>query len=376
MEDHRLSLYHLARFLVGRTTSIRALAGNRSTLSLGLLFCLSTALARHYDAKYLIREPWFLLAPAAASILTSAILFGAMYLSSAIQARQRFPRAWDSYLTILGLYWMTAPMAWLYGIPFERFLGERDAASANVWILSIVSIWRVLILSRVYAVLFGTYWIGALIRLGTFAFTLVYAGLFVARVPLVNFMGGVHLPPSVEPVADLVLGIEIYGFFGLIFGWLFIIGRAFARKPDLSMDAFAVSFRSAPEGPVVGLALAALVMFVVPLPWTQAEQRLRYESERLYKSGRIPEFVASLAAHPRTAFPPQWSPPPWPEYPDAGRDLKILEIVAVVESRPDLPAWIRAAYRDKAEGYVTNHGYALGDAKERLAAFAGLRIQP
>lgn len=137
---------------------------------------------------------------------------------------------------------MTAPMAWLYGIPFERLLGEREAASANVWILSIVSIWRVLILSRVYAVLFGTYWLGALIRLGTFALTLVYAGVFVARVPLVNFMGGVHLPPSVEPVADLVLGIEIYGFFGLIFGWLFIIGRAFARKPDLSNGCFRGAF--------------------------------------------------------------------------------------------------------------------------------------
>jgi hypothetical protein len=70
-----MTIRTLFGYLVGRENAIREIASNRRSLIVGFLFCLSTALARHYDGKYLLREPWFLLAPAGASLLTSLIFF-------------------------------------------------------------------------------------------------------------------------------------------------------------------------------------------------------------------------------------------------------------------------------------------------------------
>src|SRR5205823_5833984 len=114
----------LFKYLIGKRSAIEEIASNRSSLTIGFLFCVSAALARHYDGKYFWREPWFLLAPAGASILISAILFLAIYLDTSLKARQILPNIWSCYLSFLGLYWMTAPLAWLYGIPYERFFSE------------------------------------------------------------------------------------------------------------------------------------------------------------------------------------------------------------------------------------------------------------
>src|ERR1051326_6460383 len=49
---------------------------------------------------------------------------------------------------------MTAQIAWLYAIPVERFLDPYRAAQANITLLAIVSLWRVLLMSRILSVLF------------------------------------------------------------------------------------------------------------------------------------------------------------------------------------------------------------------------------
>jgi hypothetical protein len=149
----RLRLATLVEYLIGRQKAIQEIANNRHSLLIGFLLCFSAGLARHYDGKYLAREPWFLLAPAGASILTSSILFLFIYIATSVRARKIIPGIVRFYLSFLGLYWMTAPLAWLYGIPYERFVNDVDAAQANVWTLELVSLWRVLLISRVVSVL-------------------------------------------------------------------------------------------------------------------------------------------------------------------------------------------------------------------------------
>ena len=48
---------------------------------------------------------------------------------------------------------MTAPLAWLYAIPYERFLSPVGATRANLWTLGLVAAWRVLLIIRVLVVL-------------------------------------------------------------------------------------------------------------------------------------------------------------------------------------------------------------------------------
>ena len=95
-----------------------------------------------------------------------------------------------SYLTFLGLYWMTAPLAWLYGIPYERFLNEVNAAQANVWTLELVSVWRVLLISRVVAVLTPSSIFSAFTKVAVPALAIVFVAISYARMPLIDFMGG------------------------------------------------------------------------------------------------------------------------------------------------------------------------------------------
>jgi hypothetical protein len=49
---------------------------------------------------------------------------------------------------------MTAPTAWLYGIPVERFMDGRGATVANLWLLGIVSLWRVALFSRAVSLIY------------------------------------------------------------------------------------------------------------------------------------------------------------------------------------------------------------------------------
>src|SRR6266481_4411753 len=96
-----LNLTTLMQFLVGRRVAIKAMGGNRKTLLVGFIFCISAALARHYDGKYLVREPWFILVPAGVSILTSSILFAAMFVVGSIRARRILPGVLSAYPSFL-----------------------------------------------------------------------------------------------------------------------------------------------------------------------------------------------------------------------------------------------------------------------------------
>ena len=57
--------------------------------------------------------------PPAASLVVSFLLFGVLLAVAARRALSGFGRR---YLSFLGVFWMTAPLAWIYAIPFERFL--------------------------------------------------------------------------------------------------------------------------------------------------------------------------------------------------------------------------------------------------------------
>ncbi len=116
-----MHLRSLPLALIGRREAILDAASSRTTLPFGALLVLSAGLAREYDGEDLLHEPWLLLRPFAASITTAALLYFTLLILAGLRKRQgaftirRFP-------SFLGLYWLSAPCAWLYAVPFERFL--------------------------------------------------------------------------------------------------------------------------------------------------------------------------------------------------------------------------------------------------------------
>jgi hypothetical protein len=53
-----------------------------------------------------------------------------------------------SYIHLVTLIGMTAPLAFLYAVPVERFVAIETAQSINAWFLAIVALWRVAIYFR------------------------------------------------------------------------------------------------------------------------------------------------------------------------------------------------------------------------------------
>src|SRR5207253_7711341 len=116
-----------------------------------LAFLLSTGLARSYDTTDLWQKPWHLWLPFWAALALSSALYGAIYLFLALKDRP--PPLLAGYWSLLGLFLLTAPLAWLYGIPFQRFLDPRRAVRARLGVLALVAVWRVSLMTRVLAVL-------------------------------------------------------------------------------------------------------------------------------------------------------------------------------------------------------------------------------
>src|SRR5207248_679108 len=120
----------------------------------GIVLVLLAGIARNYDQSYFFNTPMWLIGPLAFSFFSGSFLYGLLICGVAKRHFPENPRDEKSWTTVMALFWMTAPIGWLYAIPVERFLDSYRAAQANIALLGLVSIWRVLLMSRVMAVLF------------------------------------------------------------------------------------------------------------------------------------------------------------------------------------------------------------------------------
>jgi len=190
-----MTLKTLVGFLIGRQDAILQVATSRSALWVAGLFVLSAGFAREHDQEDLRADPWYVLLPLAASLLTSCILFLLVYMVSLRRTVEPVPIR-GAYRSFLTTYWMTAPLAWLYAIPVERIYTDADATGANLSLLALVALWRVALITRVVQVLFGASLGAAFVLVMFFADSLAVAVLYFTPLPIFNIMGGIRLSAS------------------------------------------------------------------------------------------------------------------------------------------------------------------------------------
>src|SRR5262249_34272404 len=105
-------------YLIGNRQAIFDIATDRRAIFIGFLFLLSARCAREYDGEDLLHEPWYLLIPLAASLASSFLLYLVTYGVVCLwRAQGTGPTFLNGYRSFLGLFWMTAPLAWLYAVP-------------------------------------------------------------------------------------------------------------------------------------------------------------------------------------------------------------------------------------------------------------------
>src|SRR5262249_14445472 len=155
----------------------------------------------------LLHEPWRLLGPFVASLAVSGPLFLSVYGLARWKAMES-PGIGRAYCSFLALYWMTAPLAWLYGIPYERFLSTTAPTDANLGTLALVSVWRVVLMIRVVSVVFDLRVRTAIPLVMLVADAAALAALHLAPLPVIHVMGGISPEQSeIAWAALLVTGL-------------------------------------------------------------------------------------------------------------------------------------------------------------------------
>ncbi len=333
----------LLRYLTGDHQAILELASSRWTLVIGLLFVLSAGFAREYDGEDLLHEPWHVVLPLAASLISSFGLFCLAFCGRFRSSKR--PPFLEAYLSFLGLFWMTAPLAWLYAIPYERWLSPLGATQANLWTLGVVSLWRVVLMIRVLVVLFSYRHREAICVVMLFADTVALVLLQFVQVPLLDIMGGIRLSESDRLLKGIACTVLQFG--GCTYIWWLLVGTTSLAISRLSWQASPLPWTksSRPAVSLCCLALASLSVWVFILPYTQPEQQLRRQAERLFAEDRFKEALVLMSAHPRSDFPPHWEPPPrswsrWDPKPNFEHQLAALKEVPA----PPTANWVREIY--------------------------------
>jgi hypothetical protein len=116
-----------------------------------------------------------------------------------------------AYRSFLGLFWMTAPLAWLYAIPYERFLSPVGAMRANLWTLAFVALWRVALMVRAISVLMGYGVVAAFFQVMVLADSIALAALNWLPISLFDVMGGIRYSESELLVRDTGIGVFFLG---------------------------------------------------------------------------------------------------------------------------------------------------------------------
>lgn len=274
---------------------------------LGALFVVSAGLARNYDGEDLIHEPWHLLMPFAASLGTATVLF-LMWKTICALAKARLP--WRAFLPFLGIYWLTAPLAWLYGIPYEQWLPVEDAIGANVRTLMVVAIWRVIIMTRVIQLGVRSHPIPTFIIDVWYGIALIIAASFFSPRPILDMMGGMRGDPEVHAWSRATLSAQLLGLpIAMVLGVIaLLVAVSIKPKGMRYMPRVFGSTSGSYFAPITWAGVIAIGIWIIPMLAMQPQQRLRSKTEALIRQGDHTAALRMMSQHEQDDYPRHWKP--------------------------------------------------------------------
>jgi hypothetical protein len=329
--------------LIGERRAIRRLARSRSTLAIGLVLVLSASLARNYDGIALPAEWHALTHGVVVSSANALALFTLFYLLTKWRGG-RAPRYWRGYLAFLGVFWMLAPMGWLYGVPYERFLRPVDALAANLWTLALVSVWRVALATRVLSVLFRVGPVRSFFAVMLVGDVLFFGAAVLAPAPVIDFMGGLQLTEEEQLLANVTFAAQFWTF--LTFP-VWLIGALGSLPSWRGRWTLRLTGRGAgATRPLLVLAAVSALAWLLPHALvTGLPQMRRARADELLRTGRVREALEYLSRFDREDLPPIWDPAPRLGYGEESPDDGAIRIAL---EGTEVAPWVRAMYLEKS----------------------------
>ena len=362
----------LVLYLFGHRPSIEAIIQSRSAIWIGLLFVLSAGFAREYDGEDLLHEPWHLVLPLGASLLTSYLLFVllTMTFGSVIAKDSGGTDNWTKYQSFLGLYWMTAPLAWLYAIPVEGFLSPANSVRANLSFLGIVSLWRVLLITRAASIFFGRSFAATFFLVMLFADTVAMVVFWFTPLPIISVMGGIRLTESEHVILEVGLWVRTLGTLSWPIWLIGTIVQGYKSKTPGLSNVPALNAGRVTVG-LWSLAVLSLLLWIPILPLTQPKQIHRRHAERLLLANQIPEAIAYMSRFPGDAFPRHWDPPP--RF-GLGKRVPAIDLVLVESEKVETTPWVRDLFREKLKSQLNAAPYSWHDRAIQLREMESERL--
>jgi hypothetical protein len=333
-------------YLFGHAGSIRRVASSPMAVPVGILLVFSAAVARNYDQVWFGESAWWLFGPLLFSFFSGAWLLlwvcraWAPKPFAARDAEGAWPDGFGGIaISFFGLFWMTAPIAWLYAIPVERWYEPVEAARWNVRLLLIVALWRVLLMTRVVSVIGEVHFLRALPRVLVPAAIATFAVGFFAGLGkrMMAGMAGLRNSPAEDVLLEALSIVMGVAFWIVVIGSLFEVFlrhwkmRAVPWRPEVNLRRW--------QGPWVSLVLlAALCWWMSIRP--QKEQRLTHQAKELLRQENWAGFVTFLSQRRQEEFAPSIPLPP-----TAWEFWHVRHLPCVIEQlRPDTSAWVRELY--------------------------------
>ncbi len=329
----------LLLYLVGHRGAIERIAASRQALWAGALLVVSAGIARNYDHLSLLAQPEWILGPFGMSLFSAGLIWFMLMAGISVYSQNYKDPAFRTFLTF---FWLTAPCAWLYGFPVERFTDLLRATQWNFAFLIVVSVWRVALIVRMVTVLTGAAagrvlaWVmlPACIEMGL--------GSLMKGLSLISIMGGVRLPPH-HAFIKQASGVVMTGSFWLGLASLLAIIVYVSREREevtkpLCRDRIA-------ESPGVILTAAAFllgwILIAIPAqgPVRQTYQLSQYFADQQWRAG-----IKYAAARQRSDFSEIHFLPPDPyARKHGGANFPVLEAMDGSE-----PEWLRRVWISQA----------------------------
>jgi len=343
-------------YLFGHAGAIRRIASSPISVPVGILFVFSAGVARNYDQTWFGDSLWWLFGPLVFSLFSGAWLY--LFVAPLWNGRKAedqsstqeeywrrpvwkaipFP-AWRHLIPFYGLFWMTAPIAWLYAIPVERWFDPVTAARWNVGFLTVVSVWRILLMSRVVAVTADILFVRALGRvLLPATIEVMVLGFFTSLGPrLMAGMAGLRNSPAEDVLLNALSMSVTLAFFASIAALL--IGFLYRKTPSRTAAWDPEASPGSRQFPYILLLLVAGFCWWMSIQ-PQREQRLTREAKQLVMKKDWPGLVAFLSAHSKEEFAPAVPLPPtaWEMW-----HVDALPLV-LAQLTPQTPVWVRELY--------------------------------
>ncbi|PHQ36447.1 hypothetical protein [Rhodopirellula bahusiensis] len=327
-------------FLFGVESSIRRVLRCRWSILLGGALVATASMAREYDAVSWLDAPLDLLGPFAASLVISMVLFFVVQICLAMTGYKRDPRSnplRDYRIFLIG-YWMTAPLAWFYAVPIEVMADEVTSLRFNLTMLSIVSIWRVLLFSRVIAVQFGLRWWATLSWILVPCMVIAFFALLSAQLSMVSIMGGIRLTQTQQILSNYQSAVAGGCFYGIIPVFIAALG-SIAMSSSSGHRSDELGPRDVMIERVVWVwPLVPAVILLVAASFFQPKLRRSAKVDSMLRRGDINEAISIMQASGQDAFPIVWDPPP--KYPDRGEVLPEISLIVDAIEAANADPWI------------------------------------